>query len=193
MTLDLLATELAVGDRMGVNEGPRLTERQHRFVEAYLVSLNASEAARAAGYVGKRANVAGQAMLRHELVAAAIARQREAEARAARLTSKCVLEGLAAFAYIDVRQLVDQHGLPRPIGSLSADVAQGVEAAYQEGVGLVAKPPSATARVRALELLGRHLGLFAERSAVTVQGLDWRALINTSEPGSDLAEHPGCH
>ncbi len=45
-----------------------LTPRQRRFVSAYLINLNASEAARASGYKGKNADVVGDRIKRHPLV-----------------------------------------------------------------------------------------------------------------------------
>lgn len=49
-----------------------LTERQRRFVEAYLVSRNASQAARDAGYAWPRAHKYGSELLRLPHVAAAL-------------------------------------------------------------------------------------------------------------------------
>ena len=45
-----------------------LTPRQRRFVSAYLINLNASEAARASGYKGKNADVVGDRIKKHPLV-----------------------------------------------------------------------------------------------------------------------------
>lgn len=49
-----------------------LNRRQARFVEAYLQTWNASEAARQSGYKGKRPDQAGHQMLRNSEVAAAV-------------------------------------------------------------------------------------------------------------------------
>ena len=49
-----------------------LTPRQRRFVSAYLVSLNAAEAARKAGYKGENSDVVGQWYLSRPLVKSSI-------------------------------------------------------------------------------------------------------------------------
>ena len=54
-----------------------LTARQQRFVDEYLVDLNATQAAIRAGYSKKTANPAGARLLAHVSVRAAIAKGRE--------------------------------------------------------------------------------------------------------------------
>ena len=164
-----------------------LTPRQERFVACYLKTLNASEAARAGGYTGPRPNAAGMATLRAAPVAEAIARRRAEEAKAARLSSRAVLEQLAAVAFLDARHLVDEQGRARPVHELPAEVAMAVEVVRQDDGALVARLPAA-ARVRALELLGRHLALFVDRATVNVEGLDWRALLQ--HHGEERAQGP---
>lgn len=55
----------------------KLTPKRQRFVEEYLVDLNASAAARRAGYSPARADAIGWDLLRNAEVAAAIAAARE--------------------------------------------------------------------------------------------------------------------
>lgn len=52
-----------------------LTERQRKFVDVFLRDLNASEAARAAGYKGERADQAGHRMKSRRVVRAEIERR----------------------------------------------------------------------------------------------------------------------
>jgi phage terminase small subunit len=164
-----------------------LTPRQERFVACYLQTLNASEAARAGGYEGSRPNAAGMSMLRAAPVAEAIATRRAEEAKTARLSTRAVLEQLAAMAFLDGRELADEQGRARPVHELPADVAGAVEVVPRDDGVLVARLPAA-ARVRALELLGRHLALFVDRTTVNVEGLDWRALLQ--HHGEERAQGP---
>ncbi len=68
-----------------------MTPRQHRFVEEYLVDLNATQAARRAGYSAKSAAGRGSRLLRNPAIAAAI--EKAQDQRAARtsmpLPSSC--------------------------------------------------------------------------------------------------------
>jgi len=53
---------------------PKLNERRKKFISAYLETLNASEAARQAGYKGK-SNVAGPRLLANDSIKAEISRR----------------------------------------------------------------------------------------------------------------------
>ena len=63
-----------------------LTLLQQRFVEAYLICANATEAARRARLPGKKPEFAGAKMMRRPGVAEAIAAEREASAQRTRIT-----------------------------------------------------------------------------------------------------------
>ena len=108
-----------------VDEG--LDARELRFVDEYLVDLNSTRAARAAGYL--RGN-AGRDLLRRPHVRAAVERRMRERRERLKLSQDYVIERL--------------------IKEAECDAAEG----------------NATARVRALELLGKHLGMFWDRQEV---------------------------
>ncbi|HVL12678.1 MAG TPA: terminase small subunit [Gemmata sp.] len=75
-----------------------LTPRQERFVQEYLIDLNATQAAIRAGYSDKGATVRGSELLANRNVAAALAeRQRQREERTA-VTQDWALRRLVAEA-----------------------------------------------------------------------------------------------
>lgn len=78
----------------------KLTPKQQRFVEEYLVDLNASAAARRAGYSAKRADAMGYENLRKPEIAAAIAAARE---HLAERTARSVEQVMA-----EIRRIGDQ-------------------------------------------------------------------------------------
>jgi len=75
-----------------------LTERQQRFVEAYLETGNASEAAVRAGTTSKDPNKAGYKFLHDPEVADSIAKAQGERAKRAGLTADAVLEGIQRIA-----------------------------------------------------------------------------------------------
>jgi len=101
-----------------------LTPRQRRFVEEYLIDLNATRAAVRAGYSEKTANEQGSRLLANVKVAGAVRVGRDRQQQRTEITADWVL--------LRLRDEAERTG---------------------EGA-------SHSARVRALELLGRHLGLF---------------------------------
>jgi hypothetical protein len=107
-----------------------LTPRQLRFVEEYLVDLNATEAYKRAGYTARNDNVAAanaSALIRNHKVSAAIQEGFRARSERTAIDQDYVLRRLKAEAEL-------------------------------RGEGA-----SHSARVRALELLGKHLGMFPDR------------------------------
>lgn len=77
----------------------KLTDKQKRFVDEYLVDLNATAAAKRAGYSEKTAYSMGQRLLKKVEIQAAI-QKRQAKLRGKlEITQERVLEELAAIAF----------------------------------------------------------------------------------------------
>jgi phage terminase small subunit len=71
-----------------------LSPRQRRFVDEYLVDLNATQAAIRAGYSARTANEQGARLLANASIATAIQTAQEARSQRLRLTQDDVLRGL---------------------------------------------------------------------------------------------------
>src|SRR5215213_1985099 len=76
-----------------------LTARQARFVEEYLVDLNATQAAIRAGYSARTANEQASRLLANVSVAAAISEALAARAERTQITADQVVEELAAIGF----------------------------------------------------------------------------------------------
>jgi phage terminase small subunit len=103
-----------------------LSEKHQRFVEEYLVDLNATQAAIRAGYSEKTAYAQGSALLKHIEVAKAIRAAKKARAERMAISQDRVLQELARIAYFDIRKTVDANGAPIPIQDLDADTAAAI-------------------------------------------------------------------
>lgn len=139
----------------------RLTPRQARFVDEYLVDLNATQAAARAGYSdpGK-----GRQLVTKGNVAAAIAARTHARQERVEVTQDNVVRELARIAFADRRSLMrwGPDGVTLlPSSELTVDqaaqVAEVSETVTLAGGSIKIKTHD---KVRALELLGRHLGMF---------------------------------
>lgn len=71
-----------------------LTAKQQRFVEEYLIDLNATHAAIKAGYSAKGATVRGAELLANRKVAAEVARLSQKATKRAEVSAQDVLDGL---------------------------------------------------------------------------------------------------
>lgn len=139
-----------------------LTEKQVAFVREYLIDLNASAACRRAGYSRKCVSVQGKQNMENPQIRAEI--RKALTRRAKRLSVKAddVLRSLAEIANLDKTQafhvrdgllyVTDTDLLPPALRRCISEVAQtqyGIRIKFDD-------------RVKALELLGRHLALFTD-------------------------------
>lgn len=76
------------------NKPQKLTAKQERFVEEYLVDFNATQAAIRAGYSAKTAKSIGQENLTKPVISAAIAEHRASLTQKTALTRELIVEGL---------------------------------------------------------------------------------------------------
>ena len=148
----------------------KLTLKQERFVDEYLIDLNGTRAAIRAGYSAKTAGQIAEKLLRkveiRELLAA---RMKERGERTAVTADRVLLEA-ARLALFDPRKLFNDDGSPKGIHELDDDTAaavSGIEVLEQfEGsgkdrvfVGYLKKYRVAD-KNSALEKLFRHHGLY---------------------------------
>ena len=145
----------------GVVSVAKLNDRQERFVDEYLVDLNATAAAKRAGYSEKSASRIAIELLNKTHVSAEI-QKRQAKLRGKlEITQERVLEELAAIAFANGTDFatINRNGLVRlvPTDDLPEDKKKAVASIKEGQYGTEIKLHD---KVRALELLGKHLGVF---------------------------------
>lgn len=141
-----------------------LTEKQKRFVAEYLVDLNATQAAIRAGYSPKTADRIGPELLGKTCVSDALKKAMSDREKRTEITQDKVLEELARVAFangtdfarvavkngLKIVEIVDTEDVPPEKRSAIAGIKEG-----KYGIEV-----SSYDKVKALELLGKHLGLF---------------------------------
>lgn len=142
-----------------------MTPKQKRFVQEYLIDLNATQAAVRAGYSGKDASNTGHRLLRKTpAVAEAIAKAQAARAERTAVTADRVVVELAKIAFGNPRRLLalSKKGVVLRGGEELSDT----EAALISEITETTHGNTQTRRLKlyckmtALTALGRHLGLF---------------------------------
>lgn len=154
---------------------PSLTDKQRRFIDEYPKDWNVVNAVERAGYdVANRANASyiGKSLLKQPLVKAAIDEKRKRLATKADITAERTLEEIRRVAFFDFRKLFNPDGSlknPEDMDDETASVVSSVEVFEEyEGKGEDRKLIGYTKKVRlwdkirALENLGKNLGLFKE-------------------------------
>lgn len=157
-----------------------LTAKQQRFVDEYLIDLNATQAATRAGYSKKTANEQGSRLLANVSVSAAIRQGMNARSGRVEITQDMVLKELAKIGFSDIRKvvrwgetqvrmvdgeddspedMVPYHGLALIDSTEIDDNTAGAIAEVSQGRdGLKVKLHD---KKGALVDIGRHLGMFS--------------------------------
>ena len=144
-----------------------LTPKQQRFVEEYLVDLNATQAAIRAGYSARTAEPAGSRLLRNVKVAAAISEGQQARQQRTQTVADQVVRELARVAFSDMRCFAKWG--PTGVTLLSSDQLSDDAAACVAEVSQTISVGGGSIRFKlhskpqALQQLGNHLGIFKDR------------------------------
>ena len=165
----------------------RLTDRQQRFVEEYLVDCNAAAAAVRAGYSEKSARGIGPRLRGLTPVREAIEAAMAARSRRVGITQDRVVLELARLAFADMRDFVAWGGEGgarlRPSEALTADQAACVsEIVETPGKGVRVK---LFGKTQALAALSRHLGDRDRGGAQEVQPLTVVTWMPLPDPLTD--------
>lgn len=127
-----------------------ISPKQRRFCDEYMIDLNATQAAVRAGYSAKTAKEQASRLLTKVHIAAEIATRQSAVAERNELTQDWVIGRL--------RDNVERSMTAEPVKD-----SEGKPTGEYQYQGSVAN--------RALELLGKHIGMFVDRSEVDIRDL----------------------
>lgn len=155
-----------------------LTPKQAAFVQEYTLDLNATQAAIRAGYSERTAGEQASRLLANVKIAAAVQEALDARAERTQVSADQVIAELAAIAFSDLRD-VATWGEDTLALIDSADISDPAARALREVVATTSQTEHGTTnrlhvkqhdKLKALELLGKHLGMFKERVDVNVSG-----------------------
>lgn len=162
-----------------------MTQKQKRFVEEYLIDLNATQAAIRAGYSPETAGAIGAENLKKPQIQNAIARQMAERSRRTGVNADRVVQELARIAFANAGDLIDAGDATLKDDASRDDLAaiQSIKVKDMGNMGIEREIRMAD-KLKALELLGRHLGIFDDR-------LRLDAKLDTGKLDSILAQLEG--
>jgi phage terminase small subunit len=139
----------------------RLTEKQKKFVNEYLIDLNATQAAARAGYSKRTAAVTASKLLIKANIQQEIQKRQNARAQRTEITQDRVLHELASIGFADIADYLSTDN-----GSVSikrtSDIPQDKRSAIagikENATGGI--EVKLNDKIRALELIGKHIGMF---------------------------------
>lgn len=137
---------------------PKLTDKQKRFCEEYLIDLNATQAAIRAGY--KNADI-GRRLVTKSHVSEYIEKLKAERSQRTEITADRVLAELAAIAFSDRTDIakIEDDGIVTftPTDQLDKDAKKTISGIEN---GKYGTKVTTYDKVKALELIGKHLGMF---------------------------------
>lgn len=141
-----------------------MTQKQKRFIEEYLIDLNATQAAIRAGYSLDTAKSIGSENLTKPDIQARIAKAMAERSRRTGVNADRVVMELAKIAFVNAKDVIDPDTATVKPDALPEDTAaiQSVKVKTFGEDGLEREVKMAD-KLRALELLGRHLGMFKDK------------------------------
>lgn len=149
----------------------KLTEKQQRFVDEYLIDLNATQAAIRAGYSAKTADVQGSRMLGNVKVQQAISEAMAERSKRTGVNQDRVVLELAKIAFVKMTDIVDNQGRIKS-SATEYDLACIESMKYKESESdtgsSVEREVKISPKLKALELLGKHLGMWNDKLDVNI-------------------------
>jgi len=150
----------------------KLTEKQKRFVEEYLIDLNATQAAIRTGYSAKTANEQGARLLANVSVQEAVAKEMAERSKRTGINQDRVVLELARIAFVNPQKLIDPEDASIREDATEDDLVciQSVKVKTMEGAKgtSVEREVKLNDKMKALELLGKHLGMWNDKIDVNV-------------------------
>jgi phage terminase small subunit len=149
-----------------------LRPKHARFVQEYLVDLNATQAAIRAGYSAKTADREGYRLLRNAEISAAVREGQRAQWAKAELSASRVLEELHRVSLVNIRGLFQADGQLKPMTEWSDEQLAVVASVDIVTVDREGAPPARVHKLRlwnkvaALDTLAKHFELLKERIEV---------------------------
>ena len=150
----------------------KLTAKQKRFVEEYLIDLNATQAAIRAGYKVDNARIIAAENLSKLNIAEAIDKALAERSRRTGINQDRVVQELAKIAFVNIADVVNTDCEILPDAD-EADLA-AIESVKvktiptKSGEVGVEREVKLSSKLKALELLGKHLGMWNDKLDVNV-------------------------
>lgn len=156
-----------------------MNEKQRRFVEEYVIDLNATQAAIRAGYKEKTAYSQGQRLLKNVEIEKAIKEKMEERSKRTEVTADRIVQELAKIAFADLKDFVswDEDGVmiidsEHVDGTVLAEISETTNiqtfpnGGESEKIQKKVKPYD---KMKALELLGKHLSMWTDKQEVELK------------------------
>lgn len=144
-----------------------MTKKQKRFVEEYLIDLNATQAAIRAGYSPDTAQQMGSENLSKPVIRNAIDRAIAERSRRTGINQDRVIQELAKIAFLNPVDVIDMAEATIR-GEANRDDTTCIASVKVKNIptddgAITEREVKTYDKLKALELLGKHLGMFTDK------------------------------
>lgn len=149
----------------------RLTNKQRLFVQEYLIDLNATQAAIRAGYSVESARDIGCENLTKPNIQTELAKAMAERSKRTGVNQDRVVLELAKLAFVKMTDIVDDEGKIKKTATeddLSCIDSIKYKSSDSESGWSVEREVKIGSKLKALELLGKHLGMWNDKIDVNV-------------------------
>ena len=149
-----------------------MTNSQKRFCDEYLIDFNATRAYKAAYKSCRKdetANVNGSKLLRNTKVQEYIAEKQQEMQERNNITQDTLIQELAKIALFNIKDIYNEDGTLKKVTELDDDTAKAISGVkiLQKAGAMKIILSKTNDKTKALELLGKHLGMFKENVNLT--------------------------
>ncbi len=149
----------------------KMTDKQKKFVEEYLIDLNATQSAIRAGYSPKTANEQGARLLANVSIQEAISKAMAERSRRTGINQDRIVQELARIAFVKITDVVDPDGEINTNASdddLACIESYKVEDSDSVNGSSSKREVKLASKIKALELLGKHVGMWNDKIQIDV-------------------------
>lgn len=150
----------------------QLSEQRQRFVDEYLIDLNGTQAAIRAGYSPKTANEQAARLLANVSIQEAIAKAMAERSKRTGINQDRVVLELAKIAFVKMTDVVDPDTGEILPNASDDDLACIESVKFKQSDnqygGSIEREVKLSPKMKALELLGKHLGMWNDKIDVNV-------------------------
>lgn len=176
-----------------------LNDKQLRFIDEYMIDLNATQAAIRAGYSPRTAKAQGARLLTNVNLRARLDEKLAETSKRTGVNADRVVRELARIALGDLTDIVDvdegkiKDGVSRDDrAAISSVRIKRTTRTDKDGAEEVTidREIKLCNKIDALELLGKHLGMFTQKLSVETRDITLEEYLRQLDAGGTDNEHP---
>lgn len=161
----------------------KLTARQEKFCQEYIVDLNGTQAAIRAGYSAKTANRIGVVLLSNVVIQKKISELISARAEETKISAENVIKEVAECSFFDPSGIYDENGQVLPFPKWPA-ICRRMNKSFdtiETANGAKIHKIRWHDKGKFTELLMRHLGLLKDKLEVSTEDVTLRGILEDME------------